>query len=285
MGSLLKLKEAYDTLSKKEKAVAKLILDFPKETTEMSIEQLALASGSSASSVVRLCKTIGVSGYKEMCRTIAAELAVTGGNGITYSDIRPNDSIEAIARSVAANNAQSIENTLSMMDFAVLEKTIAAMDAAKRIDFYGVGISGIVAMDANNKFLRINKTSMHSPDPHVQILMAATLMPGDVAVFISYSGETKDTLEAADLAKKAGATTIAITHFGKNSLSDRADINLHISTSEVMVRSGAMSSRISQLTIIDILYTAIASTNYEKVKPYLNRTTLALNKKRARPNE
>ena len=278
-GCRLRMKEAMNSLSPKEQHVASFILDFPEEVVSMSIDEVAKACQTSSASVVRLCKSIGYSGYKELLRTLSADLS-SQQDIITYEDIRPGDNLDAILRSVSMSNMKAIEGTLSLMDLDALEQAVEALCTAARIDFYGVGSSGIVAHDAHNKFLRINKFTISSSDPHEQVLSATSLKAGDVAVFFSYSGETHDTIETFEIARHSGATTISVTRYGKNPLSEAADISLSISSSESMIRSGAMGSRISQLTIVDILYTAVSSRMYDTVKPYLDKTRLTSRRKR-----
>jgi len=283
-GCLLRIRELMNSLTPKEKKVAAYILEYPAEAINQSIDELATVCNVSISSVVRLCKSLGYSGYKELCRMLSTDLVLIQQESITYTDVRPGDSLDMIIRSVSMSNSKAIDNTLSVLDEKELLRAVDVICQTKRVDFYGVGSSGNVAMDANNKFLRINKISIASPDPHVQILSATTLKEGDVAVLISYSGETIDILETAEIIRQTGATIISITRLGKNPLAELADIRLYSSSVEGMVRSGAMSSRIGQLNIIDILYTAVTSHEYEKVKQYLDKTRIATSHKRMRNN-
>lgn len=271
-----------NSLTPKERKLASYILEYPAEAVNQSIEELARICDVSISSVVRFCKSLGYSGYKELLRMLSTDLVLIQQDSITYTDVRPGDSLDMIVRSVSMSNTKAIENTLSVLDEKELQRAIDAICKARRIDFYGVGSSGNVAMDANNKFMRINKTSIASQDPHVQILSATTLKPEDVAVLISYSGETMDTLETADIVRQTGATIISITRLGRNPLAELADIRLYSSSVEGLVRSGAMSSRIGQLNVIDILYTAVTSAEYDKAKPYLDKTRIATSHKRVR---
>jgi len=280
-GCCLKIKESLNGLTKKEKLVAEYVLKFPSEVSKMSIDELAKACVTSPSSVVRLCKSLGYAGYKDFCRMLTADVSANREEDIVYEDVRPGDDLPSIARSVSMGNVKAIESTLQILSPEQLEMAVNAISEASRVDFYGVGSSCLVAMDAHNKFVRINKTCNANADPHVQILSATTLKKGDVAVFISYSGETRDILTIADVAKKTSATIISITKYGKNSLITLSDICLSTFSTENLIRSGAMSSRVSQLTIIDILYTAVASKNYEKVKPYLDKSRFAAGRMRA----
>lgn len=279
-GCFLRLKESLNGLSKKERLVAEYVLQYPEEVPKKSIEELALACATSPSSVVRLCKKLGYDGYKDFCRLLTADISASRDEDIDYQDVRPGDSVMSIAKSVSLCNIKAIDSTLSIIDNDELQKAVDAISAADRVDFYGVGSSNLVALDAHNKFLRINKITNANADTHVQILSAATLKPGDVAVFISYSGETKDILMIAEMAKKCSATLISISKHGINALRSMADISLSTFSTENLIRSGAMSSRISQMTMIDILYTAVVSKEYSTVKPYLNKSRFATAKLR-----
>lgn len=274
-----KLKELMHSLTSKEQILAQFIIDFPSDIITMSISELAQACGTSISTVVRLCKSAGYDGYKTLCRELSVDLVQSQSASDDYGDIQPGDSVESIMNTVCANDVRAIENTLSVLKLDELEKAVSAISGAKRVDFYGVAVSGYVAMDACNKFIRINKISMSTSDPHQQILNASLLSPLDVAVLISYSGNTKDILETADAVKQSGATLISLTKFSKNPLSKLANICLYSSSAETLIRSGPMGSRIGQLAVIDVLYTAVASREYEQVKSSLDKTRLVSAKK------
>jgi DNA-binding MurR/RpiR family transcriptional regulator len=280
----LRLKELMNSFAPKEQKIARFILDFPGEVVNMSIDELANACGTSMSSVVRLCKSANYSGYKELCRMLFTDLALDQQEVTPYSDVRPGDSTESIVQTVCGSNIKSIENTKAFLVTEDLDRAIDAISKAERVDFYGVGTSGIIALDAHNKFVRINKLSMSSSDPHDQILCATSLKKDDVAVLISYSGDTKDILETAEIVKQTDATIISITCYSKNPLSQKADICLYSSSSESLIRSGVMGQRIGQLTVIDILYTAVVSRMYGSVKKHLDKTLLVSARKHVHAN-
>jgi len=280
----VRLKEAMDTFSPMEQQVATFIISFPSEVLDMSIDDLAKASNTSVSSVVRLCKTAKYNGFKEFLRALSVDVAISQNKENTYSDIKPGDSVESIAQNVCMNHSLAIENTLSVLNIEELKKAVNVICKAKRVDFYGVGTSGLVAIDAHNKFIRIGKISMSSSDPHQQVLSASLLTKNDAAVLISYSGDTKDIVELADVIKPTGATLISLTKYSENELSKRASIRLYCSVSELLVRSGNMNSRIGSLTVIDVLYTAVASSLYLNVKENLDKTQLVASRKHLRIN-
>lgn len=276
----LNIKESYERLSVSEKRIAKYIIDNPSEVVKMPIGDLADKCQTSKPTVVRLCKSLGYSGYKELCMYLNADIMLSENGEMTYKDINPNDESPEIVAKVAENNIKAIKNTMEIMDYAELNRAVDLLMNARRIDFYGVGNSGFVAMDAQNKFLRINKLATAQTDPHLQILTASNLSENDVAVFISYTGETRDLLETMEIVKSTGAATISITKLGKNSLSLASDVNLFMVSDESFIRSGAMSSRIGQLCIVDILFSIVTSRMYSDIKPYLDRSMAASKKKK-----
>ncbi len=281
-GCYLRIKETYDTLSPREQQVAAVILESPETAAAQSVEELAAFCNTSTASVVRMCKRLGYSGYKEFSRMLSNDIALSQHEPMRYTELKVGANVGAIIDSVIQASMQALENTRTLLDPEEMRRAADAVCAAKRIDFYGVGTSGTVALDAHNKFLRINKHCMSSTDPHIQVLSATSLTAGDVAVLISYTGETLDMIELMRMIKETGATVITLTRYGKNTLSAQSDIRLYTATAESMIRSGPMSSRISQLAVIDILYTAVCSRQYEEVHPYLDSTMRAAQKKHRR---
>lgn len=281
-----KLKEMFSSLTSKERILAQFIIDFPSDVVNMSIAELAEACGTSVSTVVRLCKNAGYNGYKAFCRDLSIEVAQSKGS-VEYGDVvQPGSSVETIMKAVCSNDMKAIENTLAVLDAEELQKAVTAIISASRVDFYGIGSSGYVAMDAYSKFSRIGKLSMSTMDPPQQILNASQMSEGDVAVLISYSGSTRDMIESAECVKRSGATLISVTKYSKNPLTKLADICLYSSSvDDAIVRSGPMSSRIGQLTVVDILYTAVVSSEYTRVKPLLDKTRLIASRRQVRTVE
>ena len=265
-----------------ERRVAEFLLESGADVLSMPIVELAKRCRTSTTTVIRLCKALDYKGYKELCIALSTDLATGGGERLRYEDIHPGDDLETIVRHVAAHNSGTIADTVSVLDMENLAQAVDALARAERVDFYGVGSSGLVALDAQQKWLRLGKNTQAAFDVHVQAVLAATLKPADAAVFFSYSGETQDTLDTLIEAQKAGAATISVTRYGANTISRGADIPLYVASSEALVRSGAMASRIAMLHIVDILYTATATKAYYDYKPYLDKTHYAGRNKRSR---
>jgi DNA-binding MurR/RpiR family transcriptional regulator len=159
-----------------------------------------------------------------------------------------------------------------VLDLNQLKQAIGALHQASRIDLYGSATSGIVAQDFFHKLIRIGKAAAAFSDPHLQLTSASSLTSKDVAVGISYSGETPETIHALRCAAERGATTLSITRFGSNTLAGHASIRLFTSSAEVGMRRGDMASRMAQLHVIDILFMGLVSEHFELYVPRLEQS-------------
>jgi len=270
-GGLVRLREILDELTLSERKVAEYILNHPDEMIGMPVAQLAQQSGGSQAAVIRLCKSLGLKGYQELMIKVAVDLQKDVGSD-SYQEFHPNDTIEQIIQSVSNNNIRSIRDTAKIIDPIRIQKAVNAIIQAKRIYFYGQGASNLIAIDAQHKFLRINKTCFAFADPDLQVTSSVMLTPEDVAITVSYSGETPYMIECIKRANASGATTISLTKYGNTTISQLADIPLYSTSTENEIRSGATSSRITQLNIIDILYLGVASKQYSDSLEYLEKS-------------
>ena len=270
---LLKLREIKDSLTPVEKMIADYVLENTAEVPRQSIKALATKSKTSDASVLRFCKTLGYSGYRDFIVSISASLgSMDEDQADQYTDIQPGDDLQTIINNISLNNCRSIEDTLRVINREEISRAVELLRKSQRIDFYGVAASGLVCMDAQQKFMRINKMCHAFTDGHSQLTAATLLKSTDVAVMISNSGNTTEILEALEVAKLSGAKVIAITSYNRSPLAEKADIVLFISTPEITIRSGAMGSRIAMLNVIDILFAGVASAEYKNVKKYLKKT-------------
>lgn len=267
---LVKLTQIAPDLTKSEKKAADYILQHPQEVIGLPVSQLAERASVSGSAIIRLCKRMNFSGYREFAFEMSKEYsAIKTDPNIEYSDFHIGDDIRITSQNVCKQNQTAIDTTCQILDFEMLQAAAAALDRARRIDFFGIGASSIVAMDAQQKFLRLGKQCNYITDLHLQLLNTASMSQGDVGLFISYSGTTNEVVRSLSLAKSKGATTISITKFGENLVSALADIQLYVSALEPQMRIGAIGSRISQLTMVDILYTHVVASRYEHYKDIL----------------
>lgn len=283
---LIRIREALDTIKPAEKNAANYILENPEEAVRLTIKELSERSGSSQAAIIRLCKNIGVSGFQDLKLRIAGDLQTSELTNYSNEEITSDEKVSSLIEKVSQKNIESVKQTLKILDNASIERAIEALNEANRIDFYGAAASQVIAQDAQQKFLRINKYCTAFEDAHLQLTSSVTLTKNDIAVGISYSGETNHVLSAIKNAKDNHAAVIAITRYGKNTLADLADIHLCVSAVESeLIRSAATASRIAQLNIIDILFTGVASRNYDDTINYLNKTREALQNEFRKPHK
>lgn len=255
-----------------ERTIEEYVFANKDQIPHLSVKGLAQKSHTSDASVLRFCKTLGYRGYRDFIVAVSAALGSADKTESEYTDIQPGDDLQTIITNVSRNNRKSIEDTMSVIDRDAIGRAVELLRKASRIDFYGIGASGLVCMDAQQKFTRIGKTCFAYTDGHSQLTAASILKSGDVAVLISNSGDTLDILNTLEVAKESKATIIAITRYVKSELANEADLVLNFSTPEITIRSGAMGSRIAMLNIVDILFTGVASANYKNVKALLTKT-------------
>ncbi|WP_312652353.1 MurR/RpiR family transcriptional regulator [Proteiniclasticum sp.] len=270
---LVRLQEYTGKASGAEKGIVGYLLEHPDKVSSLSIHELAEVTYSSASTIIRLCRKLGFDGYRDLNKSLVYELALRKSSyDERSSEISREDSLEEIVAKVTYKNIVSLEDTRKLLDMDVLRKCVEMIMEAKTICLFGMGSSLLVAKDAYLKFLRINKPCIISEDWHAQLLQARNMTKDDVAIAISYSGMTEEVIRCVAAAKEKGAPIIAITRFEENPIALMANYNLSVAATEFMFRSGAMSSRIAQLNIIDILYTAYINREYEQNLRQFQRT-------------
>lgn len=278
--ALLRLRECSQRFSSTERGVAERILSDPQLVVDLSIHELAQKTFSSPSTIVRMCSHTGFSGYKEFRRAVTFELArreQTRRN--EQKDIQRSDSLEQIIDKITYANILSLEETRDLMDVSILRAGAEVLRRARVIYLFGLGASLCAAKDAYLKFLRLNKLCVINEDWHSQLVQSCNATDQDAALVFSYSGVTTEVIECMRNLKKNGTPIIAITRCVSSPVSDLADYRLYTAANESLFRSGAMSSRMSQLNVVDILFTTLANADYERSLSQLSRTHIEKNEK------
>ena len=271
--ALLRLREARASLSAAEQQIARYIIDNPEEAALLTVRELAQRTFTSPSSVVRVCRSVGFEGYKELRRALVAELAALGDSGRhAEAELSPDDSVREVVDKVTRKNIQSLTDSQRLLSPEVVEACAHLLDRSRCVLLFGLGSSLLVAHDTYLKLLRLDKPCVVNDDWHSQLLSARNATPADVGIAISYSGQTVEVIECMKALKANGAPTIAITRYSPSRVAELADYKLYIAANESLFRNGAMSSRIAQLNAVDILYTAYASLHYEDTLRALTRT-------------
>lgn len=274
-GGLVMLKEMLHKLPPSEKKIASYILEFPQEAISLTANELGKRSSTSSAAVIRLCKSLDLKGVQDLKLRIAGDLQKKKVAG--FRDIEPNETPSSIIEKMTNNSIQTIRETAELLSTDELSKAVEALKNAKSIHFFGVGASHIIAQDAQQKFLRINKNATAFTDLHIVATLVANAHKDDVIVGISFSGQTNEVAKILELGNQKGAKTISLTKYGASLVSEQADIRLYTSTTmEPTFRSGATSSRMAQLHVIDILFMSVASQAYEETVTHLDETREAV---------
>ncbi|MGW6904518.1 MULTISPECIES: MurR/RpiR family transcriptional regulator [unclassified Streptomyces] len=256
--------------------VGELILEDPAAVTHCSAAELGRRTGTSQATVTRFCRAIGLDSYQHLLIELAQERGrgevSDWGTAEIGPDISPDDSLERVVQVVGSADLRAIQQTIERIDLDALERAAQALARARRIDVYGVGGSGAVAQETETRLFRIGCQVRGWTEVHGAATSAALLTPADVAIGISHSGATRETLEPFEMAKERGATTIAITTDPRSPLAKAADIRLISSTSETSFRTGSIGGRHSVLMIVDCLYVRVGQVSYQRASASLALT-------------
>lgn len=264
---LIAIRRAMPGLRPAEQRVATAVIDDPAGASESSITAVARLCNTSETTVLRFCRAIGMEGYPELrialARAAQWEESDADNGAPTTGQISPTDQLSDVVNKIAYADARAISDTAGAVNLDVLEQAVTAIADARRINIFGTGASALVATDLHQKLHRIGLVSFNTPDTHLALTSMAVLSKDDVAVAISHTGTTTDTIDALKVARRHGATTVAITNFDTSPISAAADLLLVTAAHETTFRSGAMSSRIAQLALVDCLFAGVAQRSYD----------------------
>lgn len=271
MSCILKLKQIYEDLTEVDKKIADYILDNAEAISKLSVSELASNSKTSTASIVRFSRKMGYAGFGDLKIEIAKDLMVKEKE-YTYVDENYDCNIDSVINKIANKNIETINQTRLLNDKDVISESVEKIINAKNIYIFGVGGSALVALDLQMKLLRINKQAFTSLDSHTQLMVSSNIDKDDIAIAISYSGESKEVIKSIENAKSRGSKTVCITKFSDNPLSKMCDLKLVVPNIEKKLREGAISSRIAMLTLIDIIYISIIQENLNDAEHKLQET-------------
>lgn len=262
----------------KEAAIAAYVLENPRNIIHMTISQLSEELGVADSTVFRFCQKVGFRGFQSFKIALASEV-ITPLESI-HEKIQVEDPVSTVTEKVIRSNIKSLEDTLAMHDVKAMEEAVGLIVQARTIGFFGNGGSAIVALDGYHKFLRAGLSAFSNLDAHLQIMSAAQLGTEDLAIVISHSGSTKDTLDVIRVLKDREVSIIGITNQAKSPLSKTSDVTLFTVSEETDFRSEALASRIAQLSLMDALYTNVMMARGEDGREALEKMRKAIALKR-----
>ena len=277
-----RIKASLTSLAPAEQRVGKLVLSDPRSFANLPVTELATRAHVSKPTVVRFCRSMGYDGLSDFKLKLAG--SVSEGVPFIHRSVDVDDKTGDVLVKVIDNTVAAFLKYRNDASSATIEKACEALagtyKTGRRIEFYGAGNSGIVAQDAQHKFFRLGVNTIAYSDGHMQVMSASLLGPGDCVVIVSNSGRTRDLMDACDIARKNGATTIVITATG-SPLASAGHILLAADHPEGYDRYSPMVSRLLHLMIIDVLATTVAlRIGGTKLQPLLREMKNNLRNKR-----
>jgi DNA-binding MurR/RpiR family transcriptional regulator len=260
--------------------VAELVLTDPASAARSTIVELAERSGTSPATITRFCRALGFEGYADLRLGIAGETGRAARAGGWTDDIgreiQPTDPLERVLGQIMAADTRAMHDTAALLDLREVGKAAEAIAAASRVDIYGASGSALVGAEMQFCLHRIGVAAWAWTDVHNGLASSALLRPADVALGISHSGQTRETIEMIAEAGSHGATTVALTSFPRSPLADVADIVLLTATQATTFRPDALSARHPQLVVLDLLYIAVAQRTHERAHASFQVTARAV---------
>jgi RpiR family carbohydrate utilization transcriptional regulator len=277
-----RIRASLRSLAPAEQRVGALVLSDPRAFANLPVSVLADRSHVSKPTVVRFCRSMGYDGLSDFKLKLAG--SVSEGVPFIHRSVDVDDKIGDVMVKVIDNTVAAFLKYRNDASSAAMERAVTALaetyKTGRRIEFYGVGNSGIVAQDAQHKFFRLGVNTIAYSDGHMQVMSASMLGAGDCVVVISNSGRTRDLMDACDIARKNGATTIVLTASG-SPLASAGHIHLSADHPEGFDRYSPMVSRLLHLLVIDILATGVAlRLGGGNLQPQLERMKNNLRSKR-----
>lgn len=267
-GVLARAKQLLPDLTGALQRVAEFVLANPAAAARATIVELAERSNTSPATVTRFCRALGFDGYADLRLSIAAE---TGGAaraaGWTIDigrQILPTDPLDRVLTQIMAADTRAIHDTAARLDLDAVSRVASAIATANRTDIYGIGGSGLVGTELQLSLHRIGIACWAWTEVHIGLASSSLLKSGDVAIGISHSGESRETIEMLAEAGSHGATTVALTNFPESPLGELADIILATATHETTFRPDALSARHPQMVVLDLVYIAVAQRTHER---------------------
>lgn len=267
----LLIRACMDSMTDTEKRIADYLLVHGSDAMHMNAKELSVSCDTSPAAVVRFAKKLGFKGFTALKLDLARESAQAAPDAFN-SAILENDDLAAIISKAEKTHQRNTALTYQMINIATLQSAIDALLGARRVFLFGVGASGLLAMDFQYKCSRIGVPVFYHADSHTSLASAALLDKHDTVIAISYSGVTRETLLAAQSAHACGAKVIAVTQGNLNPLARLADFPLCIPSEESALRIGAMTSRNSGLLVLDLLYLGCVQKNVLQSQQALEKT-------------
>ncbi|TDC54676.1 MurR/RpiR family transcriptional regulator [Micromonospora sp. KC207] len=278
-GVLARVRAGAGKLTGALRRVAEHVLSEPEAAARATIVELAERSGTSPATITRFCRAMGFEGYADLRLGIAAETGRARSAGWTVDigrEIQPGDPLERVLGQIMAADTRAMHDTATLLDLAEVERAAVAIAGAGRVNIFGASGSALVGEEMQFSLHRIGVAAWAWSDVHEGLASAALLGPGDVALGISHTGQTRETIEMLAEAGSRGATTVALTGFPRSPLAELADLVLLTASQATTFRPDALSARHPQLVVLDLLYIAVAQRTHDRAHAAFRRTAKAV---------
>ncbi|MET4692363.1 MurR/RpiR family transcriptional regulator [Endozoicomonas lisbonensis] len=274
---IIAVQQGYSSLRRSEKKVADFVLKCPHESLNCSIADLAKKTQVSEPTVIRFCKAIGCAGYQDFRLKLAKTVGSSDTSTPQFAEfsLNPDDSMEDLSRKVFDSSIREILQVKHALNTGLIDTATQAIARARRVEFFGFGASGMVAQDAQHKFMRLKPLTFASSDPHLQLISASTMTEADVVIAISQSGRSRELLQSVKQARTKGATIIGVCSVN-TPLAEYCHIPLSIEARENTALFTPLSSRIAHLIVIDVLATGVAVLKQPEVSEQLRNIKQSL---------
>ena len=264
------LKNRYPSLTNAERKIADHVLGNPCEAISASVTALAAACSVAPSAVNRFCKTLGYDGFPDFKLSLAMELAGNSGDaGEVLPAVHRDDSISDVFEKVFRFGERTLRNTREMLDMSVVESVVSLLDNAGRIFIFGVGTSASIASDAQYRLMQLGYNATCSSDILYMQVAAMQLGPGDVALAVSHSGETRTTIDTLRIASERGAACVALSSYASSSLCKLANHSIVAYSDEQTYPVEAVSARIAHICLVDAIMMALFVRRYDAATEHL----------------
>ncbi|WP_386695745.1 MurR/RpiR family transcriptional regulator [Lonepinella sp. MS14435] len=266
------------SLTKTEKRIAEQILITPELIAQSSLAEIAKSLNVGEATFIRFCRTLGFKGFSDFKLDFAIELATQSQQSSDLLDttITAKDSPKEIASKLQSVINNVVGETINLLDFDALSNVVKELRKAKRIYLFGVGSSGVVADGAKNKLMRIGFQVDAETNNHFMYMQASLMRKGDVVIGISHSGTSPETTKALEIAKQAGAVTVAITHNLRSPITKVSDYVLNNGNRQGQLQGDSVGTQITQLFVLDLIYALLVQAEKEKAKQSKQKTVAVI---------
>lgn len=276
MHCLSLIKSKYDTLTQKEKKAADYILENAEKVVNMSISELAHNAGVVQSLIVRLCQSLGFSGYSKFKLSLSGELARNKEfNYVPY--ISPRDNSSDILDKIFSANIKTLHDTATGLDRSILSDAVELFFNAEHIYIYGIGTSAGIVNDFQYRLMQLGFTAFCFTDVISMKVSTMNINENDAAIGISNSGRTIATVEALQLAKEKGAKTVGLTSYPDSKITKCCDFPIVIQTDEIQYPIEAISARIAHISVLDAICVALSAKKYDNASIRAKQTRELIN--------